>query len=130
MLTQKEIDGISDAGKMIFCFDIDGVVCNLVSLSEQTPRQDVINLINERYNNGHHIILYTARDVVPKTATEKWLKDHGVLYHELQYGKPKAHIYIDDSAVNVRDYVENPESYDRHFHKIGDYFNAMCREKK
>ena len=48
----------------IICFDIDNVICktnNTKNYSKSVPIKKNIKVINEAYNNGFNIILYTAR---------------------------------------------------------------------
>jgi capsule biosynthesis phosphatase len=94
---------------------LDGVVCKL-----REPGQDYASLepvpgalekLRELKTAGHYIILHTARHM--KTCqgnvgqvlarqgavTFEWLKRHGVEYDELHFGKPHAHVYIDDNAL-------------------------------
>ena len=46
----------------IICFDIDNVICktnNTKNYSKSVPIKKNIKVINEAYNNGFNIILYT-----------------------------------------------------------------------
>ena len=46
------------------CFDIDNVICKTnttKNYSKSVPIKKNIKVINEAYNNGFNIILYTAR---------------------------------------------------------------------
>jgi len=93
-----------------FVFDIDGVVAfispdNNYHLSK--PNFEVINKINELFNAGHYIILFTARG--SKTGidwtetTERQMKEWGVKFHEIRFGKPPADYYIDDRMLSIND---------------------------
>ena len=47
-----------------FCFDLDGVICNLVNNNNYklaTPIKRNIKKINELYDRGHYILIFTAR---------------------------------------------------------------------
>lgn len=48
---------------MRLAFDIDGTICNNTGskYAEAQPYQEMIDLINELYCNGHYIIFHTAR---------------------------------------------------------------------
>ena len=92
------------------CFDIDGVIATITpdnDYSKAAPARNVINLINELYDNGNKIILFTARGSETgldwKNLTENQMKTWGVRYHELKFGKPGADIFIDDRALNIKD---------------------------
>lgn len=71
----------------------------------------MIDQLNALHDAGYEIIILTARhmvtcnDDVQKTIlrigaiTEQWLKDHGVKYDRLVFGKPySSSLYIDDKA--------------------------------
>jgi hypothetical protein len=92
------------------CVDIDGVIATLTpdsDYSKAIPMIKTINLVNELFNNGNEIILFTARgsetgknwEKLTKSQMEEW----GVKYHKLQFGKPGADIFIDDRAINIKD---------------------------
>ncbi len=96
-----------------FVFDIDGVIAKLqpennYSLAE--PDTDMIQVINKLYHLGNRIILHTARGYVTgikwDETTKKQLKDWGLCYHELYFGKPNADYYIDDKMIDM-DYLKD-----------------------
>ena len=51
---------------MIYCFDLDGTLCNTEgnNYSESSPKKDRIQIVNKLYNDGHTIIIDTARGCV------------------------------------------------------------------
>ena len=101
---------------MIYCFDIDGTLCvNTEGDYEQaTPFPDVVARINALHAPGHRILLSTARGATTgicwRLTTERQMLQWGVKYHALYFGKPTADIYIDDKAVNIKDWLEKPRS--------------------
>ncbi len=101
---------VAQGGKR-FVFDIDGVIAKLqpqndYSLAE--PNKDMIDAINSLYRMGNRIILLTARGYVTgidwKEVTERQLREWGLCYHELHFGKPNADYYIDDKMISM-DYL-------------------------
>ena len=100
-------------------FDIDDTICNNKNRDYENaePYKDVIEKINYLYDNGAKIILYTSRGMVScngnlekiitknKDILEKWLEKNNVKYTELIFGKPLGDLYIDDKAMNVREFV-------------------------
>jgi len=95
--------------KKIFCFDIDGVILSLTpdnDYSKSKPINSTVKLINTLYNQGHYIIIFTARGYITKinweSITIKQLQDIGLLYHELKFGKPAADYYIDDRFISLK----------------------------
>lgn len=65
----------------------------------------MIQVINQLYEAGHEIILFTARGYVTgidwRTITEEQLSRWGLHYHELHFGKPNADYYIDDRMLDM-----------------------------
>jgi len=94
------------------CLDLDGTICTLQNrkgdYENAVPLPGAVETINRWYDEGHYIIIFTARRMrtcdgdVEKVKemvgdiTRDWLARHGVKHHELIFGKPYAHIYIDD----------------------------------
>lgn len=93
---------------MIYCVDIDGVICNNTygKYEEAKPDIDAIVKVNRLYGGGHTIKYFTARGSTTgidwREVTEKQFKKWGVKCHELIFGKPEADLYIDDKAFNYR----------------------------
>lgn len=97
---------------MIYCFDIDGTLCTNTDggYEKAQPLPAVITRINGLYEAGHRILLQTARGATTsidwRAITERQLKEWGVRYHALYFDKPTADLYVDDKAVNVRDWMQ------------------------
>lgn len=99
--------------KKIICFDIDGVICQTKSLDyrKSKPIKKNIKKINELYDSGFYIKLFTARYMgrsnnVVSIATKKnkkvtvpQLKKWGVKYHEAIFSKPVYSLFIDDRSL-------------------------------
>ncbi len=109
---------ITDSLKITYVFDIDGTICTLSGgiYEEAKPIRQRIEKINELFNQGHTIILNTARGMgrtknnallaenLFRDLTEKQLNDWGVKYHKLFLGKPSGDIYIDDKGKKDEDF--------------------------
>ena len=99
----------------IYCFDIDGTICiNTNGAYEGAiPYPDRIKKVNALYEAGDQIILFTARGsqtgIDWSEITKKQLYEWGVNYHQLLFGKPHADIFIDDKAINDKDWFKNAE---------------------
>ena len=101
-------------------FDIDDTICNNKNRDYENaePKQDVIDKINKLHDQGATITLYTSRGMVScngdlekivaknKTILEKWLDKNNVKYDNLIFGKPLGDMYIDDKAMNVKDFLK------------------------
>ena len=91
---------------MIYCMDLDGTICTKTedtSYHDAQPIDLMVKKVNQLYDIGHTIKIYTARGGTTgkdwSDLTEKQLKKWGVKYHELIMGKPAADYYIDDKAM-------------------------------
>ena len=64
------------------------------------PREEMVALAREAYNNGHFITIWTARQWGVANLVAARLTEWGVKYHGIRCNKGSADIYIDDKAVN------------------------------
>ena len=102
---------------MIYCFDIDGTLCE--TPNNQFGKPDYVNAIpipfmveqvNRLYDEGNYIIMQTARGkgsgIDQTILTKNQLNEWGYKYHELfpMFCKPTADIFIDDKGINVEDW--------------------------
>ena len=103
---------------MRIVIDLDGTICALRKHNEDyadvLPNPGVAAKLHELKQAGHHIVIHSARHmkscdgdvslVEQKIGqkTREWLKRYGIPYDELCFGKPYAHIYIDDLALPFR----------------------------
>ncbi len=70
------------------------------------PYPDSIRKINEWFDQRHYICFFTARTEDHKDATVEWLRQYGVKYHQLVFGKPRRgegdeYHYIDDTPIRA-----------------------------
>tara|TARA_B100000212_G_C27138488_1_gene432303 strand:+ start:183 stop:485 length:303 start_codon:yes stop_codon:yes gene_type:complete len=94
---------------MIYIFDIDGTLCTLVKNAEYSkaePLKERIKKVNDLYDEGHYIKLYTARGSTTginwEETTKKQLEEWNLNYHELLMNcKPHGDLFIDDKAINA-----------------------------
>lgn len=99
---------ITEGGKQ-FVFDIDGVIAlkrEDLDYAQALPNEKMIAIVNQLYDMGNRIVLFTARGYVTgidwRPVTEQQMKDWGVKYHELKMGKPNADFYIDDKFLDMK----------------------------
>lgn len=91
---------------MQIVIDMDGTICTEMrqfSRCLAEPKADAVQTINELYDAGNTIIIYSARTWVEYEMTVDWLKRYGVKYHQLFMGKPIGDIWIDDRAITAKD---------------------------
>ena len=93
----------------IIYVDIDGIICTNTygSYANAIPIEKNIKKINKLFDK-HCIILWTARGTLLKDyrkeiqkLTKKQLKEWGVKYHKLKFGKPYYDRIIDDRLVDI-----------------------------
>ena len=87
-------------------FDIDGTICTQESnYTQAKPIQEVIDKLNKKYDEGYRIVLFTARGTETgidwSLITTDQLKEWGVKYDDLLFGKPAGLKYIDDKGINI-----------------------------
>jgi len=102
--------------KLIFCFDLDNVLCESSSndYTKSTPIEKNIQVLDLLKKKGHYIKIFTSRYMGrnrenKKLAikqgykfTKKQLKKWNVAYDELIFGKPSYDIFIDDKNLSFK----------------------------
>ena len=97
-----------------FCFDLDNTLCKTTrnKYEKSRPMKKKIKILNQLYEKGHIIKIFTARFMgrsnekvslakkLGYSLTKKQLKSWGVKYHYLIMGKPSYDILIDDKSIN------------------------------
>lgn len=105
---------------MRYVIDIDGTICTNENgnYNFAKPYSDRIQKINELYDSGHTIILFTARgmgrsDNNRTKAYEEFydltleqISKWNVKFHKLILGKPSGDIYIDDKGINANEFFQ------------------------
>ena len=94
---------------MKYCFDLDGTICTITQKNkyiDAIPLDGIISKINQLYNEGNEITIFTARGAesgIDWTELTKYqLENWGLLYHKLIMNKkPSFDIFIDDKAINA-----------------------------
>lgn len=88
---------------MQIIIDLDGTICTeekTYSRSLAKPLEGAITSINNLFEAGNIIIIYSARTWMEFEMTTVWLKKHEIKYHQLVLGKPIGDVWIDDRAIN------------------------------
>ena len=105
-----------------FVMDLDDTISFTENrdFENSKPYKEVINKINELYDNGWKIIIFTARGAKScktleekekkyRQITEEWLRKNGVKYNELMFGKPNADYYVDDKNIGIEEFINFKE---------------------
>lgn len=101
--------------KIRVCIDLDGTICEIKKPNETYAdvkvKKGAKEFIDSLREQGCEIVINTARNMktcghnvgkVMKNVgqlTFEWLKENGIYYDEIFFGKPNAHITIDDRVV-------------------------------
>lgn len=98
---------------MVFAIDLDGTITmEELGHSEEeyrhrTPRPYVVAKLRGLWNNGHTIIIHTARYPEDREITLDWLHKHRVVFDELITGKAKADYYVDSKNITPEELLMN-----------------------
>lgn len=108
----------------IIAFDLDDVLCVRDKKYEHLgvekylhcqPIQKYIEIMNQCYDAGYYVKIYTARgmtqfngnvkdiELALRPITESQLKSWDAHYHELIFGKTHYELLIDDKAWNIQE---------------------------
>jgi len=71
-------------------------------VGEDTPREAIIEIVNQFFNNGYAIIVLSGRDGSCFEETTSWLLNHGVLHH---------HLFMRPTGDMRKDYIVKSEIY-------------------
>ena len=92
---------------MQIIIDLDGTICTEEKTHSRClakPKKGAVAGINKLYDEGHTIIIYSARTWVEYEMTVSWLASHKIKYHQLMLGKPIGDVWIDDRALCFEDW--------------------------
>ena len=95
---------------MNICVDFDGTICftefNNGAYDIIEFNKALILTVNKLYDEGHKIIIYTARHWDKMSMTMEQVQLSGIKFNLLTMGKPVADFYIDDRALKPEEFVE------------------------
>lgn len=105
---------------MRIVIDLDGTICPIKKIGQSyadlLPLPGAVEKIKQLKATGHYIIIHTARNMATQDSnlgkvlknigkiTLDWLNLHDIPYDEIYFGKPNAHVYIDDRALRFSDW--------------------------
>lgn len=111
---------------MRIVIDLDGTICELKknnqTYSEVRPKPGAIQTLHKLKEDGHEIIIYTARNMLTFNGnigkinanvgkiTLDWLKSYNIPFDEIVFGKPYGDMYIDDSAFKFESWEQVEET--------------------
>ena len=105
---------------MRIVIDLDGTICPIKQKDqhyhELAPLPGAVEKLRDWKAQGHYLIIQTARNMATQESnvgkvmknigkvTLDWLEQYEVPYDEIHFGKPNAHLYIDDRAFRFEDW--------------------------
>ncbi|UWD34198.1 NIF family HAD-type phosphatase [Mesomycoplasma molare] len=112
---------------MRIVIDLDGTICEIKkdnqSYSEVKVLPGAKEFIKEMKEKGHTIVINTARNMQTQDhnigkvmknvglVTLEWLRDNGIEYDEIFFGKPNGDITICDRSVHFDGWDKISEEY-------------------
>lgn len=108
---------------MTYVFDIDNTLCitNGSDYENSSPIQKRIDKVNKLYDEGHTILLQTARGMGRSNNNQQYaiellydftkqqLTNWGIKHHALFLGKAAGDIYVDDKGCKDEDFFGSAE---------------------
>lgn len=107
---------------MRIAVDLDGVICPVKPVEESyqdlIPLPGAVERLRALRRAGHYVIIVTARNMATCQSNQgkvlknvgkltlDWLEQHGIEYDEIYFGKPNAHLYLDDRAIRFSEWRE------------------------
>lgn len=106
--------------KKIIAFDLDNTLCVGHPYIDAEPLPRMIGIVNQLYDDGYHIVIYTGRGMKTfadqqKATNKYWHLTHSQLmkwkikHHELIMGKPDFDLLIDDKAINSQCIIDRKD---------------------
>ena len=89
--------------------DLDGVLCSEEVFFDRPlaePIEGARESLQKLREDGHTIVIYTARTWGEYRVTQRWLADHGFEYDGLHMGKPVGDVWIDDRAIRFTNWKD------------------------
>ena len=96
----------------IIAVDVDDTICSSISTQYAKkeikfckPYKKMIKVINDLYDRGNFIYIWTHRSKCCKRQTELWLKKYKVKYSAIEFDKLGANLYLDNKALPPFNYL-------------------------
>lgn len=107
---------------MIAIVDVDQTICSTPLVNgkhyyeQSSPITHRIQVINKLYDQGYTIVYWTARGsgsgIDWTDLTTQQLNEWGCKFHEVRLGKPSYDIWIDDKAMNDKQFFYDADRSD------------------
>ena len=92
----------------VLCIDLDGVVADISGGDWENAKviPGAKEALTKLKGEGWYIWFWTARPDFAKDATLRWLERNRIPYDGIEFEKPVAALFIDDHALEFRDWSE------------------------
>lgn len=92
---------------MTYFIDMDNTICHTegTAYAEAQPWPDRIAVVNRLFDEGHRVVIWTARGslngvtLALRMLTKRQLEKWGVKHHDLRLDKPFFDVLVDDRAL-------------------------------
>lgn len=105
----------TDIPRKRYIIDIDGTICSKTNseYNKSKPNFENIDIFNHLYVNGFEVHYWTARGALSginwDEFTVQQLESWNVKYDSINMGKPHYDVWVDDKAINARDFCDSIE---------------------
>ena len=101
---------------MTLAIDLDGVICTEEKTFEKPlalPIPGAVEAVNWFFDEGHTVLIWTARGWEQYRMTIDWLSRNGFRFHSLLMGKPIVDYFIDDRAISFTDWATTRSRFEK-----------------
>lgn len=95
---------VENPNAKVFNVDFDGTLTTGEYTENPGARADMIERLRVRYETGHIIIIWTARQWDQAPFMVSWLIKHCVPFHGVMMAKGGSNYYIDDKMMSFEDF--------------------------
>lgn len=94
-----------NSDRKVYNIDFDGTLTDGSSYENLVPNLAMTRKVKELYFQGNIIIIWSARFWDTAAIVAGWCIAHDVPFHGLMLGKGGTDYYIDDKAINLKDFL-------------------------
>jgi len=91
--------------RKVYNIDFDGTLTDGSCYINLLPNKEVITKVRELYYSGHIILIWSARLWESAPHIAGWCITHGVPFHGLMLGKGGTDVYVDDKAIDDKNFL-------------------------
>lgn len=96
---------VDNPNRKVYNIDFDGTLTDGSSYTNLIPNNPMIEKVRELYFSGNIIIIHSARLWNDAIKLAAWCTQYGVPFHGLMLAKGGTDCYVDDKAINSKDFL-------------------------